>query len=51
MGNSAEVIGEESDVGYLFFFGGVAKWTKATVCKTVIHGFESHRRLLFYPRR
>ena len=27
-------------------FGGVAKWTKATVCKTVIHGFESHRRLL-----
>ena len=25
--------------------GGVAKWTKATVCKTVIHGFESRRRL------
>ena len=25
--------------------GGVAKWSKATVCKTVIHGFESHRRL------
>jgi hypothetical protein len=25
--------------------GGVAKWSKATVCKTVIRGFESHRRL------
>ncbi len=28
----------------------MAKWTKATVCKTVIHGFESHRRLLFLIR-
>jgi hypothetical protein len=25
--------------------GGVAKWPKATVCKTVIREFESHRRL------
>ncbi len=25
--------------------GGVAKRTKATVCKTVIRGFESRRRL------
>ena len=27
------------------FFGGVAKWSKATVCKTVIREFKSHRRL------
>lgn len=27
--------------------GGVAKRPKATVCKTVIRGFESHRRLSF----
>ena len=27
--------------------GGVAKWSKATVCKTVIRRFESARRLLF----
>ena len=27
--------------------GGVAKRPKATVCKTVIRGFESHRRLFF----
>ena len=27
------------------FFGGVAKWPKALVCKTNIRGFESHRRL------
>ena len=25
--------------------GGVPKWTKGTDCKSVIHGFESHRRL------
>ncbi len=25
--------------------GGVPKWTKGTVCKTVIRGFESRRRL------
>jgi hypothetical protein len=34
--------------------GGVAKWSKATVCKTVIPGFESRRRLfllyLYHPR-
>ncbi len=28
-----------------FRAGGVAKWPKATVCKTVIRGFDSHRRL------
>jgi hypothetical protein len=28
-----------------FKSGGVAKWPKATVCKTVIRGFDSHRRL------
>ncbi len=28
-------------------FGGVAKWPKATVCKTVIRRFESDRRLSF----
>ena len=28
-------------------FGGVAKWTKARVCKTRIHRFESDRRLFF----
>ena len=28
------------------FFGGVPKWTKGTDCKSVIRGFESHRRLL-----
>lgn len=27
--------------------GDVAKWSKAVVCKTIIHGFESHRRLHF----
>lgn len=27
-------------------FGHVAKWSKATVCKTVIHGFKSHRDLI-----
>ncbi len=26
--------------------GGIAKWTKATDCKSVIRGFESHCRLL-----
>lgn len=25
--------------------GGIAKWPKATVCKTVIRGFKSHSRL------
>lgn len=25
--------------------GAVAKWSKALVCKTKIHGFESHPRL------
>ena len=25
--------------------GGIAKWSKATVCKTVIHRFESGSRL------
>ena len=25
--------------------GGIAKMVKATVCKTVTHGFESHSRL------
>ena len=25
--------------------GDVPKWSKGTVCKTVIHGFESHRHL------
>lgn len=29
--------------------GGVAKWTKAMVCKTIIHGFESRRRLQVFP--
>ncbi len=29
--------------------GGVAKRSKATVCKTVIRRFESARRLLFFP--
>jgi hypothetical protein len=28
-----------------FFFGGVAKWSKAKVCKTFIRRFESDRRL------
>ena len=28
------------------FFGGVAKWSKAKVCKTFIRQFESDRRLL-----
>jgi hypothetical protein len=32
-------------------FGGVAKWPKATVCKTVIRGFDSHRRLLHFQVR
>lgn len=27
------------------YFGGIAKWPKATVCKTVIRGFKSHSRL------
>ncbi len=26
--------------------GGVPKWTKGADCKSVIRGFESHRRLL-----
>ena len=26
-------------------YGGIAKWPKATVCKTVIRGFKSHSRL------
>lgn len=31
--------------------GGVPKWTKGTDCKSVIRGFESHRRLIeFTPR-
>ena len=29
--------------------GGVAKWSKATVCKTVIRRFESARRLSSFP--
>jgi hypothetical protein len=29
----------------IFEVGGVAKWSKATVCKTVIRRFESGRRL------
>ena len=28
--------------------GGVPKWTKGTVCKTVIRGFESRRRLALH---
>ena len=31
-----------------FQVGGVAKWPKATVCKTVIRRFESGRRLFFF---
>lgn len=27
------------------FTGGVPEWTKGADCKSVIHGFESHRRL------
>lgn len=36
------------------FQGGVPKWSKGTVCKTVIRGFESRRRLSSFrcdPRR
>jgi putative endonuclease len=29
----------------IIFFGGVAKWSKAKVCKTFIRRFESDRRL------
>ncbi len=29
------------------FSGGVAKWSKAKVCKTFIHRFESDRRLFY----
>ena len=29
-------------------FGDVAKWSKAAVCKTAIHRFESGRRLQFF---
>ena len=29
------------------FYGDVAKWLKAWVCKTYIHRFESDRRLTF----
>lgn len=28
--------------------GGVPKWPKGTDCKSVIRGFESHRRLCFF---
>ena len=31
-----------------YFFGGVAKWSKAKVCKTFIRRFESDRRLSFH---
>ena len=37
----------ELRTGLLIGVGGVAKWSKATVCKTVIRRFESARRLLF----
>ena len=32
----------------VFQVGGVAKWSKATVCKTVIRRFESARRLFLF---
>ena len=31
--------------GTVLFSGDVAKWSKAAVCKTAIHRFESGRRL------
>ena len=37
------------EIGFLTFYGGVAKRSKAKVCKTFIRRFESDRRLfLFY---